>query len=490
MITETSRDCQVARTRGLLAAVALSALLTAALLMAVLLTFAAPLPVGAQEGGPIPARASDDVTILNRVVDEALRNNLGLAQERLLVDRAEAERSEARGRYLPTVSIDGRYSEQSGSVDLGEFVNPVYATLNQITGTSGFPTDLSVTLPYTYESRLRVLQPILNERARAGMTASSRALDGQRARSLAAARAAAAEAQTALLQVGAARGARRTWEATLELVEESERVAERLVEVGSATPDAVYRASAERSRVEQQVLESREREAAAARSFNRLVGRPFDAAVEDVPTSVLLRDIDLTEDEAVASALGRRDEIRAVEAGIDAARASSRLATAGFLPDVSLAFDYGFQGSDVTFARDSDFWMASLIVSWSLFDGGQDVARRSAAQADIRRMELQRDDTEDLIRLEVHQAYRAAVVAHGAIATADDQLAAARRTFELVRRRYEEGLATPVEFLDARTALTEAELNRVITVYSYAIRWVDLERAAGLREMPSMEDAR
>jgi outer membrane protein TolC len=59
-----------------------------------------------------------------------------------------------------------------------------------------------------------------------------------------------------------------------------------------------------------------------------------------------------------------------------------------------------------------------------------------------------------------------------------------------VRRRYEEGLATPVEFLDARTALTEAELNRVITVYSYAIRWVDLERAAGLREMPSMEDAR
>ncbi|MGD2047680.1 MAG: TolC family protein, partial [Gemmatimonadota bacterium] len=113
MITETSRDCQVARTRGLLAAVALSALLTAALLMAVLLTFAAPLPVGAQEGGPIPARASDDVTILNRVVDEALRNNLGLAQERLLVDRAEAERSEARGRYLPTVSIDGRYSEQS-----------------------------------------------------------------------------------------------------------------------------------------------------------------------------------------------------------------------------------------------------------------------------------------------------------------------------------------------------------------------------------------
>lgn len=47
MHTGTSRNCRVARARGLLAAVTLSALLTAALLMAALVTFAAPLQVGA-----------------------------------------------------------------------------------------------------------------------------------------------------------------------------------------------------------------------------------------------------------------------------------------------------------------------------------------------------------------------------------------------------------------------------------------------------------
>lgn len=427
---------------------------------------------------------------LDAVVDEALRSNLGLEQERLLVARAEAEAREARGRYLPSLSLSGRYSEQSGAVDLGDFVNPVYATINQLTGSSSFPTDLSVTVPFAYESRARLVQPIFNERIRAGHAAARQGYERQRATSGAAARALAAEAQRAFLQVAATRGARRTWEAALVLVEESERVASRLVDAGSATPDAVFRTRAERSDVEQRLLEAREAEAAASRSFNRLLDRPLDESVETIPDEALLFAIDLTEEEAITSALARREELAALEAGIGAADAGVRASTAAFLPDVAVALDYGFQGSEVTFGRDRDFWMASVIVSWNLFNGGQDAARRSADQTDARRLRIQREEAEDLVRLDVRQAYRATVVAHDAIGTADARLAAAQRTFDLVRRRYEEGLATPIEFLDARTALTSAELNRVITVYSYAIRWVDLERAAALRNLSMMEASR
>jgi outer membrane protein TolC len=92
-------------------------------------------------------------------------------------------------------------------------------------------------------------------------------------------------------------------------------------------------------------------------------------------------------------------------------------------------------------------------------------------------------DLEDRIALEVRTAYDAAAVAHAAIATADDRLEAARRTFQLVRRRYEEGVASPIELVDARTALTAAELNRVVTAYQYAIHYVDLERAAAWRNL-------
>ncbi|MGH7607881.1 MAG: hypothetical protein ACREME_11130 [Gemmatimonadales bacterium] len=50
-----------------------------------------------------------------------------------------------------------------------------------------------------------------------------------------------------------------------------------------------------------------------------------------------------------------------------------------------------------------------------------------------------------------------------------------------MRRRYEEGAASQIEFLDARTQLTNAELNRTLTAHRYAMRYVDLERAAALR---------
>jgi outer membrane protein TolC len=140
----------------------------------------------------------------------------------------------------------------------------------------------------------------------------------------------------------------------------------------------------------------------------------------------------------------------------------------------------------VSFGADSDYWTASLVLSWNVFNGGQTGARRHAAIAERDRIRVHRDDTENLIRLEARQAYHSAVVARDAIRTAEDQLAAAERSFTLVRRRYEEGLASTVEFLDARTALTSAELNRVITVYRYAMRWVELERAAALRNDTAM----
>ena len=149
--------------------------------------------------------------------------------------------------------------------------------------------------------------------------------------------------------------------------------------------------------------------------------------------------------------------------------------------------DYGFQGSDLSFGSQNDFRAGSLVVSWNLFNGGSDLARQQSAQLEADRLRLQRTELEDLIRLDVRQAYEAAVVARDAIATAEARLLAARRSFELVRRRYEEGLAPQVEFLDARTSFTNAELNRTQTVYRYATRYVDLERAAALRRIEMRE---
>jgi outer membrane protein len=443
--------------------------------------------VAGDRGAPAVTEAGDP---LGAVAAAALRANLKLKQERVLESRADADVREARGRFLPSVAVNARYTQQSGTLDLGDLVNPVYATLNEVTGQDRFPTDLSLTLPLRHESRVGLVQPVFNEAIRAGYDASRHAAEAQHAQVLATARALVAQAESAFLAVGAARSLRRIWESTVPLVAESERVAQRRVDAGTATPDAVFRARAERSDVEQRLLEAREQEDGAVRAFNRLLDRPLDTPVDTVPQAALLLSMDLTEDQAVAHALAGREELSSVGEAIEASRAGERAATAAFLPSVAVAVDYGFQGGAVRFTRQDDFWTASVVVSWNVFNGGQDAARRDAARADVHRLRLQRADVEEQVRLDARQTWEAAFVAHDAIATADSRLASAQRTFDLVRRRYEEGLAAPIEFLDARTALTSAQLNRVVTVYRYAMRWVDLERAAALRDVEAMEDQR
>lgn len=129
---------------------------------ALLAAGALPSQVGAQGSDP-----------LGSVAAEALRNNLGLAQEKLALERAEAGVREARGRFLPSLNLDSRYSEQDGALDLGDFVNPAYAELNRLSGSNRFPTDLDVTLPFRHESHLRLVQPVFDAMAPAVLTSST-----------------------------------------------------------------------------------------------------------------------------------------------------------------------------------------------------------------------------------------------------------------------------------------------------------------------------
>ncbi len=420
---------------------------------------------------------------LGPLVAEALRNNLGLETERLAERRASADVSAARGPFLPSINLDSRYSRQEGTLDLGDVLNPAFRAINQLRGDNAFPTNLALTLPLAFESHVRLTQPLFNETIRQNYALTRHRRTAQELHRRGAARRLAAQMQLSYLSYAAARNVAAIYESSVGLVTENERVAQRLVEAGRSTPDAVFRARAERSDVEQRLAEAREQVDAAARALNQLLHRPLDTPVDAVPDTALTFDITFSADEAEAHALAQREELGELDVGARTADAAAGIATAAFLPSIAVAVDYGFQGEDVRLDRQHDFWMASLVVSWNLFNGGQDAARRSAAHIEADRLRLTREDAADRIRLEVRQAYEAAVVAREAIATAEARVAAARRTFDLVRRRYEEGEANQIEFLDARTQLTNAELNRALTANRYAMRYVDLERAAALRSL-------
>lgn len=429
---------------------------------------------------PLRAQQPDPLAPL---VNDALRNNGLVEAARYRESRAFAESHAVRARLLPSLDLDSRFSQQSGTINLGDFVNPVYSALNQVTGTNRFPTGLDLTLPQRYDSHVRLSLPLFQPALWASTSAASHQYDAERLQRMTVARRLAARVQTAWLEARSAAAAVAIRKANLTRATENLRTTQKLVDAGTATPDALFRARAERSAAEQQVIEARDAASSAGRVVNQLAGRPLDTPLDQVPDSLLIRPIPFDRDQALARALSRREELAQLDAGIAARGAQVRAAGASFLPSVNLALDYGFQGRDVTFSGRNDYWVGSVVLSWNLFRGGADQARVSAARAGRDALEAERRDAEGKIRLEVMQSYDAAVAARSAMQVSEDQLAAAEKAFELIQRRYQEGEASQVELIDARSALTTAELNREVTLYRYAERLVDLERAAAVREV-------
>lgn len=418
---------------------------------------------------------------LEGYIQEAIRSNLTLRAERLAEAGADAAVGEARSLMLPSVAVHARYSEATGVLNLGDLVNPAYAALNQLTGTTSFPTDVNAQLPFRQETTMRLTQPLFNPAIAENyrLTRRLQALQGEQVELVA--RQLAADVQVAWLDHARAAQVVALYRNTLPLLDENQRVNERLLSAGKVTPDALFRARAERSAVEQQLAEAEVRQQAARQAFNLLLDRPLDAALELLPDSLFMPSSDLPLDEALASARARREELRQAELGVQIADSRRGLARSSRLPTVALAVDYGVQGSDYRFNRDSDFTVASLVLQWNAFNGGRTGAQMRQASADREQATVRRQQLEKAIALQVEVAHRSLAVSRSALMTADQRLQAARRTFELVSRRYDEGMAAQVEYLDARVAYTSAELNRILTQYDVAVQWVELERVAGLR---------
>lgn len=439
--------------------------------------FAAAVAVGAQSTGR---------SQLDGLVATALRQNPTQRQQALGVAKAEAGIREARGLYLPSASLNARYTRLSGNtVNFGQLINPAFGALNQLLQQPAFPTDVDVQLPLRQETTVRVAQPVFQPAIRAAHRVASALADVEVARHDAAAQDLAADVRAGYLSYAKLHYVVSVYDSTIVLLDEHLRVNERLIANGQATPDVALRARAERSDVVQRRDEAAQLRDATRAGVNTLLNRSV-ATPLPVFDETSLEPGELPSLEAALRSSDRRDELRLIEHVQRATEARAGLARGSFLPSLSLALDYGVQGKEYRFDRSRDFAALSVVASWNLFNGGQDVARVQQATLEGRQVAAQREALGHNIALQVTTAWDAARVAEGAIRTAEDRLTSARRSFDIMRRKHEQGVASQLEFLDARVAFTTAQLNSVVTRYDYLLRRVALDRAALLYRLPDL----
>src|SRR5687768_4229352 len=80
--------------------------------------------------------------ILDAYVQEGIKSNLQLQQEQLNYERSVENLHLAKALFLPQLSANSSYTLADGgreiTIPVGDLMNPVYATLNQLTGTNNF----------------------------------------------------------------------------------------------------------------------------------------------------------------------------------------------------------------------------------------------------------------------------------------------------------------------------------------------------------------
>lgn len=427
---------------------------------------------------------------LDDYIRQGLESNLSLKQKETSYQRSLEALREAKSLFFPNITLNARYSVAEGgrTIDLpiGDLLNPVYATLNQILHENLFPMienqSFMFLRPQEQETKIRLIQPVFNtdiyynSLIKKELTETELVTIEQYRQEL------VAEIKKAYYHVAMTDGIKQMLTESRRLVEENVRVNQKLAENGKITIDNLYRAQTEMSKFEQQQQIAIKNKEIAAAYFNFLLNRTLT-------DSILLTDPDilpaLSAESGIyrQSALANREELKKLALYDNIAGLQLKMNQAAALPNLLLVADYGIQGEKYAINKDADFGQASAVLTWDLFAGFQNRARIRQARIQKEMLDQQSEEVRRQIELQVIHAVQELNASLAGIESAASQVKSAREGFRLVKRRYEEGQANLIEFIDARTTLTQAEENMIISKFTYLADYAEFEKVCAINKI-------
>lgn len=434
----------------------------------------------------------DVAAVAQEYVDIALQGNLSLQGQQLEVERAEAALDAARARFFPELAVQARYTRADGGreIDLpiGTLLNPAYQTLNELLQAQGEAPRFSPlpdqTIPFQREreqdTRVTLRQPLYQPAIPAAARAQRELLRGAEAGREVIERRLRRDVLLGYLDWLKALRAREVLQASAEVLAENVRVNESMYNNGRITEDQVLRARTEQLAVAQQLRSTADQISQARSYVNFLLNRPLDTPLEDagLPATLPLE---------LPTAGGQRPELEQAAALGAAAEQQQRAARAAMLPSLSLGVDAGTQGETWDFGPSYNYIAGSLVFSWKFFDGGATRAEAQRARLAARQARLQQESLLRQVLLEQQQARDALANARDSIALAEARAEAARAAQRIAERKRDAGSISQAEFLDARNALTAAELALNVNRFELLQRHIELQFAAG--EVPGIHRA-
>lgn len=199
-----------------------------------------------------------------------------------------------------------------------------------------------------------------------------------------------------------------------------------------------------------------------ASRINSLLLKPLndDVQVEEIKSAPAAG---ITLEQAWSAAEQENPDLKDLDARIASREESLRSVRAEYLPTLYLSG--GYEYAENRYMVHEDNWSLIAGVNINLFSGGASSSRIDMAASEVRSLKLTRDKLLDGIRLEVKSAYLDLQSSMQKMEVTKTAVEQAEENLRLQRLRYQEGVGTATDVLDAVTLLSTAESNSWKALY-------------------------
>jgi len=261
----------------------------------------------------------------------------------------------------------------------------------------------------------------------------------------------------------------------VERAELNLRSARGFFEVGTRPKSDVARAEVDVANAKVDLIRARNAERLARVALATAMGLPATTPLQ-IQDNLLYQPVTLDRARLAEDALRQRPEYRQARLNAEANDARLRRSFRDFFPDITGGGFYGAQRADM-----NEIWELNLSLNWTLYDGGNRIARYREARANLDAAVARVKASELDISREVEQSINNVIEADERIQAAQVAVVSAQENFRLAQGRFDAGVGTILELTDAQLALTQAQNTEAQALADYRIALARLDRAVGRR---------
>ena len=251
--------------------------------------------------------------------------------------------------------------------------------------------------------------------------------------------------------------------------------------LGMATKADVLRTEVQLAKAQTGNTKARQALEIAQNNLNNVMGQDLEASLDlDVLEFIEDQRADYAYKVLLHIAYNARPDWQQYQLACRGAENEVGLAYSGLWPNVSLVGNYE-KGAMAysTYNAETDNWTALVSGSWTLFDGTATFNKIKAAKAKVASNKAEELILKRAIALEVKNAHFILKSARESLVTAKKAMELASENIKIADLRYQSGVGTNLEVIDAQVALTQSSLESLQAQYDLKLAKVRINKAIG-----------